>query len=105
MADVDSVKETKNYHLDVPQEHPGFYLKGAHQLDWGMRNRLARIFRPATGRTVMLAIDHGYFLGPTSGLERPDITIVPLLPYADTLMLTRGILRSDRAVRRSGRAS
>jgi putative autoinducer-2 (AI-2) aldolase len=59
-----------------------------------MRNRLSRIFRPSTGRTVMLAIDHGYFLGPTSGLERPDITIVPLLPYADALMLTRGILRS-----------
>ncbi len=94
MADVDGVKETKNFFVDVPQRHDGFYLKGAHQLDWGMRNRLARIFRPATGRTVMLAIDHGYFLGPTSGLERPDLTIVPLLPYTDALMLTRGILRS-----------
>jgi putative autoinducer-2 (AI-2) aldolase len=59
-----------------------------------MQHRLARIFAPATGRTVMLAIDHGYFLGPTSGLERPAETIVPLLPHADSLMLTRGILRA-----------
>ncbi len=93
MAEVDT-RDTKNFYVDVPQEHEGFFLKGAHQLDWGMRNRMSRIFRPSTGRTVMLAIDHGYFLGPTSGLERPDITIVPLLPYADALMLTRGILRS-----------
>jgi putative autoinducer-2 (AI-2) aldolase len=59
-----------------------------------MQHRLARIFAPRTGRTVMLAIDHGYFLGPTSGLERPAETIVPLLPHADSLMLTRGILRN-----------
>ena len=59
-----------------------------------MQNRLARIFNPRSGRTVMLAIDHGYFLGPTSGLERVDVNIVPLLPYADALMLTRGILRT-----------
>ncbi len=62
---------------------------------WGLRNRLARIIRPATGRTVMLAVDHGYFLGPTSGLETPGATIAPLAPYADTLMLTRGVLRSS----------
>jgi putative autoinducer-2 (AI-2) aldolase len=42
----------------------------------------------------MLAIDHGYFQGPTTGLERVDLNIVPLLPYADALMLTRGILRT-----------
>jgi putative autoinducer-2 (AI-2) aldolase len=59
-----------------------------------MKNRLARIFNPDSGRTVMLAIDHGYFQGPTSGLERVDISILPLIPYADTLMLTRGILRT-----------
>jgi len=94
MADSDDVKETKNFFVETPARHDGFYLKGAHQLDWGMRNRLARIFRPASGRTVMLAIDHGYFLGPTTGLERVDLTIVPLLKYADALMCTRGILRS-----------
>jgi putative autoinducer-2 (AI-2) aldolase len=62
---------------------------------WGLKNRLARIIKPQTGRTVMLAIDHGYFLGPTSGLEKPGETISPLMPYADTLMLTRGILRTS----------
>ena len=62
-------------------------------MDWGMRNRLNRIFRPETGRTLMLAIDHGYFLGPTSGLEEPYETVKDLLPYANSLMLTRGVLR------------
>jgi len=95
MADIEGVKETKNYYPEVPPSHEGFHLKGAHQLDWGMRNRLSKIFRPSTGRTVMLAIDHGYFLGPTTGLERIDLTIVPLLQYADALMCTRGILRSS----------
>src|SRR5256885_11645062 len=59
-----------------------------------MSNRLARVFRPQTGRTVMLASDHGYFQGPTTGLERVDVTILPLVPLADALMCTRGILRS-----------
>jgi len=59
-----------------------------------MKNRLSRIFRPDTGKTVMLAIDHGYFQGPTTGLERPDVNIVPLMPHADAIMLTRGILRT-----------
>ena len=63
-------------------------------MDWGMKNRLARILQPSTGKTVMLAVDHGYFLGPTSGLEVPQRTIVPLLAYADSLMLTRGVLRN-----------
>lgn len=64
-------------------------------MDWGMKNRISRIIKPDTGRTVMLAVDHGYFLGPTSGLEEPAKTIKPLLPYADSLMLTRGILRTS----------
>jgi 3-hydroxy-5-phosphonooxypentane-2,4-dione thiolase len=74
--------------------HDGFSLKGSGGLDWGMRNRLARVFRPSDGRTVMLAIDHGYFQGPTTGLERVDLSIVPLLPHADALMTTRGMVRS-----------
>ncbi len=94
MPDVDDLKEAKNYYLDTPQQTEGFFLKGSNALDWGMKNRLARIFNPKSGRTVMLAIDHGYFQGPTTGLERIDIDILPLVPYADTLMLTRGILRS-----------
>ncbi len=63
-------------------------------MDWGMKNRLNRIFQPKDGRAVMLAVDHGYFLGPISKLEEPKKTIEPLLPYADSLMLTRGILRN-----------
>lgn len=63
-------------------------------MDWGLQNRLSRIIKPATGRTVMLAVDHGYFLGPTSRIEDPRRTIEPLLPYADALMPTRGVLRS-----------
>jgi putative autoinducer-2 (AI-2) aldolase len=94
MPDAEDIKEAKNYHVDVPQRSDGFFLKGSNSLDWGMKSRLARIFNPETGRTVMLAIDHGYFQGPTTGLERVDITILPLVPYADTLMLTRGILRT-----------
>src|SRR5437899_10648129 len=64
-------------------------------MDWGLKNRLARIIRPHSGRGVMLAVDHGYFLGPTERLEVPRKTIQPLLPYADSLMLTRGILRTS----------
>lgn len=94
MADADSVKQSKNYYGDIPQDRRGFFLKGAASLDWGMKNRLCRIFNPQTGRTVMLAIDHGYFQGPTTGLERIDITVVPLMRYADAVMLTRGILRT-----------
>ncbi len=87
-------KEGKQFHQDVPMSKEGFFLKGCNSLDWGMKNRLARIFNPKSGRTVMLAVDHGYFQGPTTGLERIDLNIVPIAPYADTLMLTRGILRS-----------
>ena len=94
MPDVDDLKEAKNYCADIPQKNQPFFLKGSGALDWGMQNRLARIFNPESGRTVMLAIDHGYFQGPTTGLERVDLTILPLVPYADTLMLTRGILRT-----------
>lgn len=94
MADTDSVKEAKKFDEDVPMETPGFFLKGSGSLGWGMKNRLARIFNPKSGRTVMLAIDHGYFQGPTTGLERIDLNIVPLMPYADAIMLTRGILRT-----------
>ncbi|MFA5865743.1 MAG: 3-hydroxy-5-phosphonooxypentane-2,4-dione thiolase [Phycisphaerae bacterium] len=94
MADLDQVKEAKKFYADIPQVNPGFFLKGAGSLDWGMKNRLARIFNPRSGRTLMLAIDHGYFQGPTTGLERIDLNIVPLMPFADALMLTRGILRT-----------
>ncbi len=70
-----------------------FYLKGSNELGWGMKDRLSRVFNPKSGRTVMLAFDHGYILGPTAGLERMDLTIVPLIEYADCIMCTRGALR------------
>jgi 3-hydroxy-5-phosphonooxypentane-2,4-dione thiolase len=94
MADMDNVKEAKNYHFDIPPRNELFFLKGSNSYDWGMKNRLARIFNPASGKTVMLAFDHGYFQGPTTGLERVDVTILPLAEFADALMLTRGILRT-----------
>jgi 3-hydroxy-5-phosphonooxypentane-2,4-dione thiolase len=93
MADVENLQEAKEFNAHIPQPTEGFFLKGSNSLDWGMKNRLSRIFDSRTGRTVMLAIDHGYFQGPTTGLERIDLNILPLVPYADTLMLTRGILR------------
>ena len=94
MAEQDFSKKKKNYYTDIPQKSEAFFLKGSNGYDWGMRNRLARIFNPKSGKTVMLAFDHGYFQGPTTGLERVDVTIRPLIPFADALMLTRGILRS-----------
>jgi putative autoinducer-2 (AI-2) aldolase len=96
MADIERApqEEKKDFHLDIPAKNVPFFLKGSGALDWGIQNRLARIFRAESGRAVMLAIDHGYFQGPTTGLERVDVNILPLVPYADALMLTRGILRS-----------
>lgn len=93
MADTDATIAAKDYGLDRPQETAGFPVKGAGQLDFGMRHRLARIFSDH-GRTVMLAFDHGYFQGPTSGLERIDLSIAPLAPHADALMGTRGAMRT-----------
>ena len=84
----------KDFREGIAPPDEGFFLKGSSAYDWGMKNRLSRIFRPDTGRTVMLAIDHGYFQGPTTGLERVDLDVVPIAPHADALMLTRGMLRS-----------
>lgn len=64
-------------------------------MGWGINNRVSRIIKPDTGRTVMLAVDHGYFLGPTTGLESVGKAVGSLIPYADAMMLTRGILRQD----------
>ncbi len=94
MLDADRPSEAKEFYTDIPATNKPFFLKGSNALDWGMQNRLSRIFNPASGRTVMLAVDHGYFMGPTTGLERIDVRIVPLLDYCDALMLTRGILRT-----------
>ncbi len=94
MPEADSL-EGKQFHADIPARNSAFHLKGAGAYDWGMQSRLNRVFSPPSGRTVMLAIDHGYFQGPTTGLERVDLDIVPLLPEVDALFCTRGMLRSS----------
>jgi putative autoinducer-2 (AI-2) aldolase len=94
MPEADFSTKEKQYHVEVPQKNAPFPIKGAGSYDWGMKNRLARTFDPKSGRTVMLAVDHGYFQGPTTGLERIDLSIVPLVPYCDALFCTRGVLRS-----------
>lgn len=71
------------------------YLEVGQSMDWGMKNRFSKIINPKDNRCVMLAVDHGYFLGPTDGLRVPRRTIKPLLPYADSLMVTRGVLRTS----------
>src|SRR5581483_626548 len=94
MADNEDLTNGARFAASVPQRQEPFPLKGCGALDWGMQSRLARVFRPDTRRTVMLAIDHGYFQGPTTGLERVDLSILPLLPHADALMTTGGMVPS-----------
>ena len=62
-------------------------------MDWGMKNRLSRLIQK-DGKALFLPIDHGYFQGPTHGLEHPEETIKPIYQYADAIMLTRGVLRN-----------
>ncbi len=95
MADLDDLREGNEFGLGVEATAQGFHVKGAANLPWGMKDRLSRIFNPKTGRAVMLAFDHGFIMGPTSGVERIDLNIVPLVEYADCLMCTRGILQSS----------
>lgn len=94
MADAEGKKAAKNFYQDIPADRSGFFVKGMNNTDWGMKNRLSRIFRPDSGNTVMLAFDHGYIMGATSGLERMDVTVPPLANYVDVLMATRGAIRT-----------
>lgn len=94
MADKDSNIKAKDYEIGVPFQRTNFYVKGMDHVDWGMKSRLARIFNPKSGNTVMLAFDHGYIMGATSGLERLDLAIPPLIENVDVLMATRGALRA-----------
>lgn len=95
MADLEGTRSAKDFAPTVAEVRFETAIKGTHALDWGMQNRLSRILDPQTGRTVMLAFDHGYFQGPTSGLERIDLNIAPLAGHADALMGTRGALRTS----------
>jgi len=96
MADLDDLREGANFGLGVASDYQkSFHVKGANNLSWGMKDRLSRIFSPQTARTVMLAFDHGFIMGPTSGVERIDLNILPLVEHADCLMCSRGILQSN----------
>ena len=97
MADKTGNIDSKDYDLKVnfaPFSKGSFHVKGAENYDWGMKNRLSRIFSHKSGNTVMLAFDHGYIMGSTSGLERMDVAIPPLIPEVDVLMATRGAIRT-----------
>ncbi|MBK1833220.1 3-hydroxy-5-phosphonooxypentane-2,4-dione thiolase [Roseibacillus ishigakijimensis] len=94
MADLDDIRDGDNFGLNTPASTKNFYLKGMDGADWGVKNRMARIFNKKSGRTVMLAFDHGFLMGPTSGLERIDINIAALADHADCLMGTRGMIRT-----------
>jgi len=95
MADKDGLKTEKDYHVDKEFSNQGdFFVKGAGNLDWGMKKHLSNIFDIKSGNTVMFAFDHGYFMGSTAGLERLDIVIPPLMEHVDVLMATRGALRT-----------
>jgi putative autoinducer-2 (AI-2) aldolase len=95
MADKDGLKVSKDYQVDIPfANNKPFHVKGANNLDWGMKKHLSNIFDPKSGNTVMFAFDHGYFMGSTAGLERLDLVIPKLLPAVDVLMGTRGAIRS-----------
>ena len=88
-------KGVHDFHVNTKEAAQGFYVKGAAHLDWGMQRRLGHMFQPKSGNTVMLAFDHGYIMGPTTGLERIDLVIPPLMPYVDMLMGTPSIFRAD----------
>ncbi len=95
MADLDDLREGSRFGVGVPVAEQSFHVKGSDSLSWGMKDRLSRIFDKKSGRSVMLAFDHGFIMGPTSGLERIDLTIGPLMEYADCLMCSKGILKSS----------
>ncbi len=95
MADLDDLREGARFGVGIPvAQQSSFHVKGSENLSWGMKDRLTRIFRKESGKSVMLAFDHGFIMGPTSGLERIDLTIAPLMEYADCLMMSKGILKS-----------
>lgn len=95
MADAEGLLDARNLDEMGPEDGAGEKrIKGVKNVDWGMRNRLSRLVQP-DGHCQFLPIDHGYFQGPTRCLERPADTIRDLLPYADGLFVTRGVLRAS----------
>lgn len=100
MADADvkvvqgAINSEKDFHISVPAGKTNFHVKGMDNVDWGMKDRLSRIFQPKSGNTLMLAFDHGYIMGASTGLERLDILIPSVVEDIDVLMATRGALRT-----------
>jgi DhnA-type fructose-1,6-bisphosphate aldolase and related enzymes len=95
MPDIDGYNEQLAHVSSNQVCTGGFHVKGADHYDWGMKARLSSIFNPKSGNTVMLAFDHGYIMGPTTGLERLDLAVSPLYDDIDVFMATRGALRSS----------
>ena len=89
-----AINPEKDFHINVPAGKTNFHVKGMDNVDWGMKDRLSRIFQPKSGNTLMLAFDHGYIMGASTGLERLDILIPSLVEDIDVLMATRGALRT-----------
>ena len=94
MADADDIREGNDFGIGIPVANQSFYLKGHDHVNWGVKNRMANMFNKKSGNSVMLAFDHGFLMGPTSGLERVDLNILPLAPYVDVMMGTKGMVRS-----------
>jgi 3-hydroxy-5-phosphonooxypentane-2,4-dione thiolase len=89
-----SIALDKEFHLNVPPLKMDYHIKGMDNADWGMKDRMSRIFNPKSGNTLMLAFDHGYIMGASTGLERLDILIPQLAEDIDVFMATRGALRT-----------
>jgi putative autoinducer-2 (AI-2) aldolase len=83
MPSKEELKSKKNFHLDTPMDSAGYYLRGSAHLDWGVKNRLARIFNPDSGNTVILAFHHWYRIYPTNNLKQQNQNIRHLLPQVD----------------------
>ena len=94
MADLDDIREGNNFGVGIPVKGQNFYIKGHDHVGWGLKNRLSNVFNRKSGNSVMLAFDHGFLMGPTSGLERVDLNILPLAPYVDVMMGCKGMIRS-----------
>ena len=94
MADLDDIRDGNNFGIGIPVEGQSFYIKGHDHMNWGMKNRLANMFNKKSGNSVMLAFDHGFLMGPTSGLERVDLNILPLAPYVDVMMGCKMMIRT-----------
>jgi putative autoinducer-2 (AI-2) aldolase len=94
MADADDIREGNDFGIGIKVESQGFYLKGHDNANFGIKSRMSKMFNKKSGNSVMFAFDHGFLMGPTSGLERVDLNVLPLAPYVDVMMGTKGMVRA-----------